>query len=45
VEEENYMDDIPCTNIVSFVMYAMFYTHPNITYLVSIVIKFMSNLG
>jgi len=45
MEECNYMDDIPYANIIGFVMYVMIYIRLNISYVVSVVNKFMSNLG
>ena len=43
IEEKHYIDNIPYTSIVGFVMYIIICTCPNIAYVVSIVSRFMSN--
>lgn len=37
------MDGIPYANIIDSIMYVMDQTHPNITYIVSVVSMFMYN--
>jgi len=39
------MDGLPYGNIVGSIMYVTVYMHPKITYVMSIVSRFMSNPG
>jgi len=45
IEEQRYMDGIPCANLVGSIMYAMVCTRSDIAYVVIVVSRFMSNLG
>ena len=44
-EEEEYMSWVPYANAVSSLMYAMFYTRPDIAHAVGVLSRYMLKLG
>lgn len=45
IEEQHYLDGISYANLVSSIIYAIVCTRSDITYVISVVSEFMSNLG
>lgn len=45
IKEKEHMLNVSYVNAIESIMYAMFYTHSDISHVVSVVNKFMRNLG